>query len=97
MLRMEQGEWARWVNAVADALSATRGIAKLSQAEVARRANIARTSYRMYERGERSPDAAQLAAIAEVLGVTFIHLMGQINRLHEEAKAEAVGGDQPQS
>ena len=66
--------------AVADTLCAERGIAKLNQVEAARRAGIARTSYRLYEQGERQPDAVQLAAIAEAFGISFAHLLGEIDR-----------------
>lgn len=77
---MEQEATARWEAAVADTLCAERGIAKLNQVEAARRAGIARTSYRLYEQGERQPDAVQLAAIAEAFGISFAHLLGEIDR-----------------
>lgn len=77
---MEQEATARWEAAGADTLCAERGIAKLNQVEAARRAGIARTSYRLYEQGERQPDAVQLAAIAEAFGISFAHLLGEIDR-----------------
>lgn len=52
----------------------------MSQAAVARATGIARTSYRLYEQGERVPDVVQLAQIAEAFGVSFSYLMGEIER-----------------
>lgn len=70
----------RWTAAVAAALRAERAVAELSQAQLSERAGIARTSYRLYEEGKRSPNVMQLIAIAEVLGVRFSTLMGEIER-----------------
>lgn len=77
---MEQRERKKWEQAVARSLRAMRGEAGLSQAEVERRTKIARTSYRMYETGERQPTVVQLAEIAEALGISFSQLMSEINR-----------------
>ncbi len=77
---MEQEQAARWDRAVADTLCAERGIAKLNQAEAARRAGISRSSYRLYEEGARQPDSTQLAAIAEAFGISFIYLMSEVHR-----------------
>jgi len=88
VLRMEHDERARWVAAVADTLSAERGVAKLNQVEAARRAEIARTSYRLYEQGERQPDAIQLAAIAEAFGIPFAYLMSEIDRRARNPRPE---------
>lgn len=77
---MEQEHERRWVAAVAETLRSERGIAKLSQAEAARRAGIARTSYRLYEEGERQPDMIQLVEIAQAYGVRLSHLVGEIER-----------------
>lgn len=86
VLRMEQWELSLWESAVADALSAERGVAKLNQVEAARRADIARTSYRLYEQGRRQPNAAQLAAIADAFGISFPYLMGEIKRRFDLAR-----------
>ena len=77
----------RWAAAVAETLRAERGVAGLDQAALAKRAGIARTSYRMYERGERQPNAVQLAAIAEAFGVSFLHLTSEIYRRHAGREA----------
>ena len=77
---MEHDKEVRWGRAVADTLCAERGIAKLNQVEAAKRANIARSSYRLYEQGDRQPDAVQLAAIAEAFGISFTRLVSEIAR-----------------
>lgn len=77
---MEHIEEAKWASAVAETIRAERGVSKLSQAEVARRARISRSSYRLYEEGERQPDAVQLASIAQVLGVRLSYLVSEIER-----------------
>lgn len=80
LFRMEQEIERRWALATAETLRAERGIAQKSQAEVAREADITRTSYRLYENAVRSPTAVQLAAIAEVFGIPFSKLLGEIER-----------------
>ena len=77
---MEHDQEARWINAVAETLRAERGIAGLSQAEAARRSGITRSSYRYYEQGVRQPSVDQVAAIAEAFGVTFLHLVAEVQR-----------------
>ena len=77
---MEQDEQRRWESAVAATLRAERGIARLSQADVARITGIARSSYRLYESAERVPDAVQLARIAEAFKVPWLRLVSEINR-----------------
>lgn len=84
---MEQEDRARWEAAVADTLSAERGIAKLNQVEAAKRAGIARTSYRLYEQGERQPDAVQLAAIAEAFGIPFVYLLSEVDRRAKRSRS----------
>lgn len=74
----------RWLRATADALRAERGIANLSQAEMARRTGISRSSYRLYEDAVRSPTAVQLALIAATLGKSFGSLLAEIERRAEE-------------
>jgi transcriptional regulator with XRE-family HTH domain len=71
---------AQWIAAVAATLRAERGAAALSQAEVSRRTGIARTSYRLYETGERQPDMVQLAEIARVFGVRLSSLVVEMER-----------------
>lgn len=83
MLRMEQNTEARWVQAVAQTLRAERGIAGLSQAEAARRADIARTSYRLYEEGKRQPDTVQLVVISRAFGVSLGYLISEMQRRAE--------------
>lgn len=70
----------RWTAAVAATLRAERAVAELSQAQLSERAQIARTSYRLYEEGKRNPTVLQLAQIAEVLGIQFSYLIGEIER-----------------
>lgn len=80
MVHVERTEVEKWAQAVARALRATRAEAQLSQAEVERKTGITRSSYRLYESGDRSPTAIQLAAIAQAFGVSFSTLMGEIER-----------------
>lgn len=70
----------KWEAAVASTLRAERAAAELSQVQAAERANIARTSYRLYEEGKRQPNAVQLAALATVFGIRFSTLLGEIER-----------------
>lgn len=87
---MEQHEIPLWESAVADALRSTRGVARLSQAEVGRRTGIARTSYRMYERAERQPDVIQLAQIAEAFGIPFSELVAEIERFATKGRVRVI-------
>lgn len=57
----------RWADAVADTIRAERAAAQLTQAELAARAGMPRITYIRYETGERKPNVAQVAAIAEAL------------------------------
>lgn len=70
----------RWAEAVAATLRAERAVAGLSQAETAERANIARTSYRLYEEGKRNPNVPQLVSIAATFKIPFSSLIGDIER-----------------
>lgn len=79
---MEREEERRWERAVADAIAAERAVARLSQAAAARKAGIARTSYRLYEEAERQPDMVQLAKIAEAFGIPLSKLMAEVVRRH---------------
>ena len=78
--RNEEG----WARATGHTLRAERGIANLSQADVSRKTGIARTSYRLYENGERSPTAVQLATIADTFGISFTKLLAEIERRAKE-------------
>lgn len=77
---MEQEQAKKWALAVAVTLRSERAIAQLSQAEVSRATGISRSSYRLYEEGERQPDAVQLAMIAEAFGVRLSHLINEVER-----------------
>lgn len=55
--------------AIAETIRAERAATRLSQAEVARRADMTRITYIRYERGERQPSFAQVIQIADALGV----------------------------
>lgn len=61
----------RWDQAVAETIRAERAAAKLSQAEVAKRAGIPRVTYIRYETGERRPSMTQVVQIARALGLTL--------------------------
>lgn len=68
---MGQKQSLDWDAATAETIRAERAAAKLSQAEVVRRSGISRPSYIRYENGERKPDLAQVASIAEALSIPF--------------------------
>lgn len=57
-----------------------REAAELSQAEVARRTGITRSSYRLYEAGKRSPNVPQLVAIARAFRVPLMRLVTEFER-----------------
>lgn len=69
----------KWDEAAAQTIRAERAVAKLSQAELADRAGLARSSYIRYEKGERIPNIAQLAAIAQGLGISMTTLVMRID------------------
>ncbi|RRD03190.1 helix-turn-helix domain-containing protein [Arachnia propionica] len=64
--------------AVAEAIRAERAAARLSQAEVAERANMSRITYIRYERGERQPTLGQVIQIADALEVPFAEFVHRI-------------------
>lgn len=68
----------RWDVATADTIRAERAAARLSQAQVAELAGIPRTTYVRYETGERKPNIAQVAAIAQALNVPFSSFIRRI-------------------
>jgi len=68
---MGQENELRWDAATAETIRAERAAARMSQAEIARRAGLSRVSYIRYETGERKPNLAQVASIAEALNIPF--------------------------
>lgn len=85
---MEQREREIWAAAVAATLRAERGVAGLSQAEVERRTGIARTSYRLYELGQRQPDMVQLATLAGAFGIPLSRMIAEAQRRADAAMVE---------
>lgn len=47
---------------------------------MSRLTGIARTSYRLYELGDRMPDIPQVAMIAEALGITIDRFTAEVAR-----------------
>ena len=68
----------RWDKAAAETIRAERAAARLSQAEVAKRAGIPRVSHIRYETGERKPNITHIAAIAQALEMPFSVFVRQI-------------------
>lgn len=81
---MNTEQEGRWSRATAETLRSERGIANQTQAETSRRTGITRTSYRLYELGERTPNAIQLASIAEAFEIPFSRLAAEIERRAKE-------------
>ena len=50
----------------------------MTQKEVAQKVGVARSTYALYETGERSPDVEVVKKLAEVLGVSGDYLIGNI-------------------
>lgn len=67
-----------WDAAVAETIRAERAAAKLSQAELARKAEIPRITYIRYETGERRPNIVQVIRISKALGISASTFMGRI-------------------
>ncbi len=67
MFRMDQ---ERWAAAIAETIRAERAAARLSQAELAKKADIPRVTFTRYETGVRRPNLVQIAQIAEALGIS---------------------------
>lgn len=67
-----------WQSAAAETIRAERSAANLSQAALAEASGIPRPSYIRYETGERVPNIAQLAAIAQGLNMPFSTFMRRV-------------------
>ena len=61
----------RMVQAIAETIRAERTAKKWSQAELATRSGIPRVTYIRYETGDRRPSMAQVAQIADALGLSL--------------------------
>lgn len=57
-------------------LKQLRNITHLTQSEFAKKIDVARTTYAMYEQGNREPDYETLKRIAKFHGVTTDYLLG---------------------
>lgn len=75
---------ARWAEAVAETIRAERAAARLSQAELAKRASIPRVSYIRYETGERQPNVVQVAQIADGLGMPLSSFLRRVEARVQE-------------
>lgn len=53
---------------------------KITQADVADRIGVARTTYAMYEQGKREPDLETINTIASFYDVTADYLLGRTNQ-----------------
>ena len=69
---------SKWDTATADTIRAERAAAQMSQAQLADKAGIPRTSYIRYETGARVPNIAQVAAIAEALDIRLTVFMRRV-------------------
>lgn len=71
---------------------------KITQADVADRIGVARTTYAMYEQGKREPDLETINTIASFYDVTSDYLLGrtnqkQININKDEEEFQAFAND----
>ncbi len=66
----------RKISMLSKRLSSLRKSKKLTQAEQAKVLGIARTTYAMYEQGNREPDYDTLTKIANYFGVSTDYLLG---------------------
>ena len=87
---MDKGERNTIEEAVAEALRAERAAKDLTQTEVSRRTGIARTSYWLYEDGQRQPTITQLVQISDAMHIPLHQIIEEIERrvrqkLQEEA------------
>jgi transcriptional regulator with XRE-family HTH domain len=68
-------------------LLATRKSKGMTQAELARRVKLSTKTIIYYESGERYPTLDIAQRLAEVLGVTLAHLVGEEGDIMEKARA----------
>lgn len=61
--------------AVAATLRAERAAVQMTQQELARRSGLGYQTVMRLEKGERSPNVAQLSALCSVLGLTMAELV----------------------
>jgi len=65
-------------------LKQLRNTTKLTQSEFAKKIDVARTTYAMYEQGHREPDYETLKKIAKFHEVTIDYLLGNTDSLKSE-------------
>lgn len=75
------------MNTIGERLRAERERLKLSQDDFAELAGLTRNTQIKYEKGERSPDAAYLAALAE-RGLDVLYVVCGIRKTHTTASPE---------
>ena len=61
---------------------------KLNQAEIAEKIGVARTTYAMYEQGNRQPDYNTLQKLADYYSVTIDYLLGRTDDPKGKEKKE---------
>lgn len=68
---------------------------KLTQSEFAKKIDVARTTYAMYEQGNREPDYKTLEKIADYYDVTTDYLLGRSDnpRMTAEEEFQAFAND----
>ncbi|MFJ8064860.1 helix-turn-helix domain-containing protein [Psychrobacillus sp. NPDC096426] len=71
-------------------LKQLRNTTHLTQSEFAKKIDVARTTYAMYEQGKREPDYETLKKIASFHGVTTDYLLGSedLNRNNDDSNDE---------
>lgn len=71
-----------------DRLSLLRTQNKITQEDLAKRIGIARTTYAMYEQGNRNPDYETLQKLADLFGVTRAYLLGDTDDPNGSSKID---------
>lgn len=61
-----------------------RNSERLTQAEMAKKIDVARTTYAMYEQNKREPDNEILQRIADYFDVSIDYLFGRTNEPHSD-------------
>lgn len=76
-------------------LKSARSRLKLTQAEFAKKIDVARTTYAMYEQGHREPDYETLQRIADFYNVTIDYLLGRSDNpnMSEEVEFQSFKND----